>query len=725
MAMTAMLLSACGGSSSGGGADGVAGSGGKGLGGASAKGGTAGTTAAGGSAGGALAGSSGATGGAGGDATGTAGAGGQAATGGVGGAPATGGTTGTAGAAGAAATGGTAGTAGAAANGGNAGSAGGAAGAGQAGAGGGAAGAPGTTIPATAIDFGPVDCGTSGGTRAVSFTNTGTAPLHYRATVSAGGPFSLQNGVSDGSVSGDVAPSAQAIVTVVAGVVPTTSAAGAVIMGTLSVTTNATGAESTQIAVSVTAQGGTCTLNCGSFAKCSPTNASPYCANTQTDNANCGTCAHACGSGEVCNAGLCTLACGALSTCTPTNASPYCANVQTDNANCGACGHACPSGQVCSAGACTITCGGLSTCSPTNASPYCANLQTDGANCGTCGHGCAAGQSCMSGSCQATCASNEDVCGGTCTNTTYDPNNCGACGTTCAFPQGSAACLGGNCVLAGCSTGYLDCNHDSTDGCEVNKNTSAANCGACGAACALGETCNSGICTANLSAGLLGYWNMDDAFGSTAAHDSGPNHLDGLVNGPVTFVPGGGKQGSGAISLGGNAYIRVPFPNDALNDGTGVFIPQGNMTFSMWFKTSASAAGGLQVIEGSNSQGGCDRVIGNGGGGNLQYNSWSEVNMSGATSVNDGNWHLVTYVLDETSGFKAYIDGVLDVSTSAATGNCGVGCSGFNWAVEYWIGRSAGCRFGADYFVGLIDDVRIYDHVLSPTAVAQLYNTTK
>jgi hypothetical protein len=85
----------------------------------------------------------------------------------------------------------------------------------------------------------------------------------------------------------------------------------------------------------------------------------------------------------------------------------------------------------------------------------------------------------------------------------------------------------------------------------------------------------------------------------------------------------------------------------------------------------------------------------------------------------------MTYVLDESIGFLTYIDGNPDASSATPTSNCGVGCSGFNWAGEYWIGYSANGRFGANYFTGLIDDVRMYNHVLSPTAVMQLYNATK
>jgi len=840
LAMSGMFLVACGDSNPGAGNDGGAGAGG------TSSGGTGGTSS--GGAGGTASGGHGGTAAGGAAGTSAGGAAGTAAGGAAG--TSAGGHGGTA-AGGAAGTssgghGGTAagGAAGASAGGAAGTSAGGAAGTSAGGHGGTSSGTggaittdaatpsdahdagtdtpvpfPATTIPTSPIDFQLVDCGSAGGTRTLTFSNTGTASLHFRGSIGSGGLFSLQGALADGSVSGDVMPGGSATLTVVAGVVPTSTAAGAVLQGVLSVTTNAAGADNTQVPITMTAQGSTCTLTCGSFAKCTPSNASPYCANTATDNSNCGTCGTACGVGEVCtsgvcsltcgaltkcsptggadycantqtdsancgtcgtacttgqvcNSGVCTLSCGALTKCSPSSGAPYCANTATDNVNCGTCGNTCPTGQVCTAGVCTITCGSQSTCTPTGSAAYCANLATDNfncgacgvtcssgkvctsgvcaitcgslstcmpssgaaycanlatdnSNCGTCGTACPMGQACISSVCTPTCSGSETICSAQCTNTSFDPSNCGHCGTVCGFPQGSAACSGGACFLTSCSAGFLDCNHVQTDGCEVNKMTDALNCGACGASCALGETCNAGVCTANLAQGFLGYWKMDDAFGSTSALDSGPNHLNGLVQGPVTFVPGAGKQGSGAISLAGNGYLKVQFPNDALNEGTGISIPQGNITFAMWFQTSASSAGGLQVIEGSASHSGCDRVIGNGGGPTLQYNDWSEVNMSGAKSVNDGAWHQVTYVMDETNGLKAYIDGVLDVSSTTPTSNCGVGCSGFNWAVQYWIGRSAGCRFGADFFVGLIDDVRMYDHVLSPAAVLQLYNATK
>ena len=199
---------------------------------------------------------------------------------------------------------------------------------------------------------------------------------------------------------------------------------------------------------------------------CGGDSGAPYCASTKTDNANCGGCGIVCGTGQVCDNGACASSCGGGDAgtdtlCTPEGGAPYCANTTTDNANCGACGITCGQQQVCSGGQCTSTCTQNQTlCTPDGGAAYCANTNSDNQNCGACGVACGTAQVCQNGSCMNGCASEdggtETLCtpdGGSpyCADTTSDNSNCGTCGTTCTSSQ--------SCVLGTCK---------NTPGCDGN-----------------------------------------------------------------------------------------------------------------------------------------------------------------------------------------------------------------------------------------------------------------
>jgi hypothetical protein len=186
----------------------------------------------------------------------------------------------------------------------------------------------------------------------------------------------------------------------------------------------------------------TCT---GGGSQCFPNGGTPYCANLLTDNNNCGTCGTKCGALHTCDGtGHCASTCASgQSPCpaasAPNPTAPYCAELQTDNANCGTCNHVCGTNQVCSSGTCGSICGtGQTFCTQTGV-PYCALTQTDPNNCGGCGNVCAG--SCVTGQC---CPSGSNaICGGTCTNTDKDVSNCGSCGHAC--DASAPFCIGGTC----------------------------------------------------------------------------------------------------------------------------------------------------------------------------------------------------------------------------------------------------------------------------------------
>jgi hypothetical protein len=146
------------------------------------------------------------------------------------------------------------------------------------------------------------------------------------------------------------------------------------------------------------------------------------CSDLSSDNANCGSCGHACPGSETCTAGAC-VACA-------TQCAGACVDLGYDQANCGSCGHACPASALCTAGTCVpcaTLCGGA-----------CTDLDTR-FNCGSCGHVCSASETCTSGAC-VQCST---LCAGECTDVGNDPLNCGSCGQACAPGE---SCIGGSCV---------------------------------------------------------------------------------------------------------------------------------------------------------------------------------------------------------------------------------------------------------------------------------------
>jgi hypothetical protein len=68
---------------------------------------------------------------------------------------------------------------------------------------------------------------------------------------------------------------------------------------------------------------------------------------------------------------------------------------------------------------------------------------------------------------------------------------------SCALAHASAACLDGRCAIGDCDSGFGDCDLDAATGCEADLAADAAHCGACGNACSFPNAsaqCASGSC---------------------------------------------------------------------------------------------------------------------------------------------------------------------------------------------------------------------------------------
>jgi len=203
---------------------------------------------------------------------------------------------------------------------------------------------------------------------------------------------------------------------------------------------------------------------------CVGTSCSGSCTTTATDPSNCGACGTTCPSGAACSNGTCPAACGAGQT----YCNGACASTGSDPNNCGQCSNVCTKGTICASGQCT------------------APLPN--------GAACVAASQCLSNTCTAgfcvapACGPLQTLCNGVCESLETDPNNCGSCGNVCRTNNDTASCQQGICAIQSCNPGFADCNQNPADGCEVNLNNNALNCGVCGNACISGQTCNNGAC---------------------------------------------------------------------------------------------------------------------------------------------------------------------------------------------------------------------------------------
>lgn len=223
------------------------------------------------------------------------------------------------------------------------------------------------------------------------------------------------------------------------------------------------------------------------------------CVDFLSDASNCGGCGNSCPEGAICQDGACVCPAGT------TPCDNVCVDITTDSNNCGDCGMTCAGGSECVAGDCTPT----GECTP-------GETRTCGSSIGACIPG---SETCLPtqtwGPCEGavlpqpeTCNGVDDDCDGQIDNVdpallASDLNNCGACGHVCVTPNGTSACVNGDCVLVACNAGFADCNGNPADGCEVNVSADNENCGGCGNSCGSGGICINGVCSGNCAEGTI------------------------------------------------------------------------------------------------------------------------------------------------------------------------------------------------------------------------------
>ena len=204
--------------------------------------------------------------------------------------------------------------------------------------------------------------------------------------------------------------------------------------------------------------------------------------------------------------------------------------------------------------------------------------------------------------------------------------------------------------------------------------------------------------------GLVGYWKLDDsgALNTTATDASGyANNGTTSATGTTwqTDAPTGMDfADSGSISLDGSAgYVTLGASN----------LPATNaaQTISLWAKPANTTQNGDMIVLKGGSSTGLQLKI---QAGTAKVTSIGGTSLISTTAPSAGNWHHIAYTYDGASHQTLYVDGT--ATTATATNQTGA-------ATVAYLGTYNAAN---ELFNGSLDEVRVYNRVLSATDIATL-----
>ncbi|NOR66719.1 MAG: hypothetical protein GQ528_05115, partial [Woeseiaceae bacterium] len=211
---------------------------------------------------------------------------------------------------------------------------------------------------------------------------------------------------------------------------------------------------------------------------------------------------------------------------------------------------------------------------------------------------------------------------------------------------------------------------------------------------------------------LIGWWKFDAGIGSITPDFSGHENHGMLVN-PSWLSPG--WIGPSAMEFGSNSYMAIR--NLALNDAN-----ETEVSVSAWVRTNSSD---MQTIVSFDRSDYWRFEVGS------QYVSpglvgWEVSTSSGVVDlgsqkrIDDGQWHHVAGVFDNGT-MTVYVDGAPEATVvggnAFGTGSVRYGFVGSQSEAIAFDGDRSG---SPGYWMGSIDDVRIYGRALTQDDIAQV-----
>jgi hypothetical protein len=201
----------------------------------------------------------------------------------------------------------------------------------------------------------------------------------------------------------------------------------------------------------------------------------------------------------------------------------------------------------------------------------------------------------------------------------------------------------------------------------------------------------------------IAYWTLDEASGNVI--DSGPSGLTGTNNGTTSTD---GRIGKGRnFTSAGSQYISM---------GNVLDFTTNDFSIAFWFNSTSGASG--YFVNKSQAGSGAYVVYFNGSGFIALYLQTNDSNWKQETyeiNLADGAWHHFIGIRSgaSTPTLTIYIDGVSVSTTPQGSGTVTTVTNASNFQLSNSV----------QFYNGAMDEVKIYNRILSAVEANQLYTT--
>jgi len=197
-----------------------------------------------------------------------------------------------------------------------------------------------------------------------------------------------------------------------------------------------------------------------------------------------------------------------------------------------------------------------------------------------------------------------------------------------------------------------------------------------------------------MAAAPVGYWRLDETSGTVAYDSSGKGNQGTYINSPtLAQIP----------TIDNGLAIQLDGVNDYVSANSVTGYITNELTLELWVKP---AAGGIIAAFNSGAGGNKAMIHYHAGSGNLAYfdNNVSDV-LVGSYPLNQ--WYHIVVTIDSSYYVKYYVNGALVAEFQS--GSSAMPGSGDRFS----IGQEWDTDTPSEFFTGIVDEVAIYDRLLS------------